>query len=308
MGNYVLYLLMQAFVTMIFAYFAGTRAIQRKGLPVVLPTLGLYLLMGSSLLEVWGDRAGWTAWAIGANAAMVSVAVSSLGSGALLASAPLMERPDLARRLALLVLLVSVAAGAVLASVGAGSEALVDPSGIPGAEISGGFSHLGTVGWALGSPLLAGAALVSWMGARAFVARGRPSGLWLVGTGGLFLVWPLDPWVAGLPLAPAALIFAVCMAHFGLDSVEDDEGEVGREPSGPPGEGPSIDGREDDGPPREGSEEGGMAPWVREAISATGEGPAMHPGEDVRKVTPDDETGDGATTGSDNAAEAPGER
>jgi len=281
MGNYVLYLLMQAFVTMILAYFAGTRVLERRVLPVILPAVGLYLLMGSSLVEVWGDRAGWTAWAIGGNAALVTIAVALVGAGALLGAAPDMERSEAVSRLASLFAVAAVALGVTLAATGGGSEAVVDPTGMMDAEISGGFRHLGVAGWAMGTPLFIGAALASWMGARTFVVRGRTNGAWLVCAGGLFLVWPLDPWFAGLPLAPAILIFAVSTVHFGLQNEKEGEAESAS----------SV-----------GGEEAGVAPWVREALDANGEGPGT-PGEGNGA----DETPERGTGEDTAATEDPGQ-
>jgi hypothetical protein len=256
MGSYVLYLLTQAFVALIFAYFSGTLLFSQRRLHMLLVCAGFYLLMGSALMEVWGDRAGWTAWAIGANAAMVATGVASFGAGALLREADQMEDRELIVNVAKVFIGISVIVGVALATSGGTSEAIVDLGPGAGASISGTFSHLGPVGWALGSPVFIGALLMSWLGVRSIITRKDIKGAWLPGAGVLFLLWPFDVWFHDLPLSPAIILMATAMTYFGFKLPS--EGEDGVD-----GEGNKDKEREDGDP-----EEDGLAPWVREAIAA----------------------------------------
>jgi hypothetical protein len=263
MGSYVLYLLMQAFVTMIFAYFSGTLALQSRKLPTMLVSAGFYLIMGSALLELWGDRGGWEAWALGLNAALVATSVALIGGGILLMKAPGMPDPSLADSLAKLFIVGSALMGAALAASAGSSSAVVDPKGATGIEISGTFTHLGPVGWVLGAPLLIGAVLLVWMGIRTAFVRSEVREAWFVGSGALFLVWPFDLHVGGVPLGPSILMLAVATTYFGNQPPKGQEDVPEGEREEP--EGPD----DDDG-------NGDLAPWVREAIAAHA---AEHDGE-----------------------------
>lgn len=253
MGNYVLYLMMQAFVALIFAYFSGTLLFRQRRLYMLLACAGFYLLMGSALLEVWGDKAGWTPWAIGANAALVATGVAAFGAGALLREAEGMADPVMAGNVARVFIGVAAVMGVVLATTGGTSDAIVRPGALPDANISGSFGHLGPAGWALGSPVLVGALALSWLGMRAFALRRELGGLWFVAGGVLFLLWPFDMWAASLPLSPAIFMLATATTYFGFQSSSEEE-EVAA----------------DDGGKDEGEPDGGTAPWVMEAAEAQG--------------------------------------
>ncbi len=259
MGNYVLYLLMQAFVTLIFAYFSGTWLLQSRRLHMMLLSLGFYLLMGSALLELWGDRAGWESWALGLNAALVATSVALMGAGALLREAPRMTNPSMMELIGKVFAGAAVLMGVVLAALAGSTSAVVGTEDTAGIEISGAFDHLGALGWALGSPLFIGAILLAWLGVRSVYVRSDTKGLWSVGTGVLFLLWPFDIRLGGLPLAPSILMIAVAMAYFGLQppkgTGDDEEGKKGDQEG------------EHDGERFDGGEEG-PAPWVMEAIAA----------------------------------------
>ncbi len=259
MGNYVLYLMMQAFVALIFAYFSGTLLFRQRRLYMLLACAGFYLLMGSALMEVWGDKAGWTPWAIGANAALVATGVAAFGAGALLREADGMADPVMAGNVARVFIGASVVMGVILATTGGTSDAIVRPGDLPDADISGSFGHLGPAGWALGSPVLVGALALSWLGMRAFTLRRQMGGLWFVAGGVLFLLWPFDMWAGGLPLSPAIFMLATAMTYFGFQSPGEEEG------------GATDDGVGDE----DGEPEGDTAPWVREIVAVQGSlGPA----------------------------------
>lgn len=255
MGSYVLYLLMQAFVALIFAYFSGTLVFRERKLYMLLACLGFYLLMGSSLIEVWGDKMTWSEWAIGLNAAMVVIGVASISTGALLREAQHMEDPQRIEMLAKVFIGISVAMGAILAASGGTSHIIVEPEGVRGATFSGSFSYLGPAGWVLGAPLMVGAVLLAWLGARAAMTRRDARGFWLMGAGVLFLLWPFDVWFNGLPLSPALMMMAITMTYFGFQLPKE-------------GEGDEEDERARDDAVEDPSQDDGPAPWVKEAITA----------------------------------------
>ncbi len=265
MGNYVLYLLTQAFIALIFAYFSGTLLFRERRPYMFLACIGFYLLMGSALLEVWGDRAGWDAWAIGLNAAIVATSVALLGASALMREASEMEGEERTTRLAFLVVVVSSLLGVALASMANSTDLVVDPERALEAQISGAFSHLGPVGWALGAPLFVGASLLALMGSRIAFAKGDVKGLWFLSAAVLFILWPFNFEVAGLPMSPTFMMMAIVTSYFGFQ-LQEDEGEGGTDDVEDPeaGTGPGDRQEEDEGP----------APWVREAIAAQGDGTA----------------------------------
>ncbi|UCC93598.1 MAG: hypothetical protein JSW25_02750 [Thermoplasmata archaeon] len=259
MGSYVLYLLMQAFVTLIFAYFSGTLVFKERKLYMLLFSLGFYMMMCSALVEVWGDRAGWTATGVGLNAALVATGVAVIGTGAVMREAGDMEHGDQMDIMAKVFLGVAVVMGILLAVSGGYSSSIVDEESLMGAEISGAFSHLGPAGWALGIPLFIGGVLLAWMGARRGLAHRDIRGFWLMGAGVLYLLWPFDIWLNELPLAPAILLMAMTMTYFGFQPPKEDEEKAKEEKAEEGPDEPVEDGsRDDDGP----------APWVKEAIAA----------------------------------------
>ncbi|UCC93514.1 MAG: hypothetical protein JSW25_02280 [Thermoplasmata archaeon] len=288
MGSYVLYILMQAFVALILAYFSGTLVFRERRLYMLLVAVGFYLILGATLVEVWGDKAGWEAWAIGLNAALVATGVAAIGAGALLREAPSMEASGLVDTVAKVFIGISAVMGVVLASSGGTSEAIVDPTGILGIEISGGFSHLGNAGWALASPFFVGGLMMAWMGARGGMARGDARGFWLMAAGVLFLLWPFDIQMAQLPLAPAFLMMALTMTYFGFQLPKEGEGDAEGEPEG-----------------EERDEPDGPAPWVKEAIAASREG-SVDEGSDEREDLEgggEEEDPDEGDEGDDGAVE-----
>ena len=91
------------------------------------------------------------------------------------------------------------------------------------------------------------------------MARRDINGLWLMGAGVLFLLWPFNIWLNDLPLMPAILLMAMTMTYFGFqlpkEGADEDEEEERDGPTDVPG---------DDG----GDDDDGPAPWVKEAIAA----------------------------------------
>lgn len=255
MGSYVLYLLMQAFVALVFAYFSGTLVFRERKLYMLLVSVGFYLLMGSSLMEVWGDKMTWSEWAIGLNAALVVTGVASIGTGALLREARHMVDPQRVEMLAKVFIGISVAMGAILAASGGTSHTIVEPEGVAGATISGSFSYLGPAGWVLGAPLMVGAVLLAGIGARTAMTGRDARGFWLIGAGVLFLLWPFDVLFNDLPLSPALLMMAITMTYFGFQLPKE-------------GEGDDEDERTRDDAVEDPSQDDGPAPWVKEAIAA----------------------------------------
>ncbi|NIP33871.1 MAG: hypothetical protein GWN18_02910 [Thermoplasmata archaeon] len=259
MGNYVLYLLMQAFIALIFAYFSGTLVFRERRPHMLLACIGFYLLMGSALLEVWGDRAGWETWAIGLNAAIVSISVAMLGASALMREAPEMDGQERITSMAFIFVGISSLLGAVLALMADSSDLVVDPEGVLDAQISGAFSHLGPVGWALGAPLFIGASLLAWMGARTTFAMGSIKGLWFLSAAILFILWPFHIEFAGLPMSPTFMMMGIVTSYFGFQLPEDEGQESADE----------LEDLEAETEPGDRQDEGeGPSAWVGEAIAA----------------------------------------
>lgn len=231
MGSYVLYLLMQAFGALCFAYFSGTIAMRERRLPVVLVCVGFYLIMGATLVEVWGERGGWTTGGVGLYAALVSTGVALFGAGALLREGEATEDGGSVERLGLLLAGVALLTGLTLTIGGAFHAAVVDPDKAVGLGMAGGFSGLGPVGWILGTPLFIGAAILMVMGIGPLLTERDIRGLWLIGAGALFMLWPFDPQMAELPLGPSLMVLALTMTFFGLQPPKEDEAKTTKVPS-----------------------------------------------------------------------------
>lgn len=218
MGSYVLYLLAQAFGTLVFAYLAGSMAFKDRRPALVLVALGLYLFMGAGLLELSGDRSGWTRSGIGLYAGLVSMGVCCIGVGSTLRESESMEDSGKVRLLALALLVAGAVTALVLAALAGASTSVVMEWDGADKGISGAYSQLGPAGWALGSPLLIGAVLVIVAGLRAALARKDGGGFWLLTAGVLYLIWPFDIWLAGLPLAPMFLLLGSSTTYLGYQA------------------------------------------------------------------------------------------
>ncbi len=241
MATYVLYLLMQAFGAMLFAYFTGILAVKERRAYLALLSLGLYLIMVAALIELWGDRSGWTPTGLGLYVGLVSTGVASIGAGCFLREIDHMED---AERLALLSYVLVIAAaimGAILTLGAESSDSIVRSGEAIGRGLSGGYTKLGAAGWALGSPLFIGAVLIAFSGLRAVLTRDDGRGFWLLAAGVLFLLWPFDLGLEVLPLTPTIMLLALAMTYLGFqptdgkeeDGAADDEEEKGGEPASP---------------------------------------------------------------------------
>ena len=243
MGQYVLYVLMQAVATLVFAYAAGALAMRDRRLHLALVATGMYLLMGAALIEIWGDRAGWKPAGLGIYLGMVSMGIAALGAGSMLREVEGLDTRAPSRVLALAVLVVGVVLGLALVALG-GSDSVVDADEVLGTNISGGYSHLEPLGWVLGLTLFVGAALIVLSGARAVFQRSDGRGLWLWSAGILFALWPLDIWLGGLPLTPTIMILGTAMMYFSFQERETKETD-GMKTSRTEGEtipsGPTVD-------------------------------------------------------------------
>ncbi len=240
MATFVLYLLMQAFGAMLFAYFTGILAMRERRAYMALLSLGMYLIMVAALIELWGDRSGWTPTGLGLYVGLVSTAVASIGAGCFLREIDHMED---AERLALLSYVLVIAAaimGAILALGAESSDSFVRSGEAVGRGLSGGYTKLGATGWALGSPLFIGAILVAFSGLRAALTRDDGRGFWLLAAGVLFLLWPFDLGTEVLPLTPTIMLLALAMTYLGFqpsdkeeeeDGTADDKDEMGGEPA-----------------------------------------------------------------------------
>ncbi len=241
MATFVLYLLMQAFGAMLFAYFTGILAMRERRAYMALLSLGMYLIMVAALIELWGDRSGWTPTGLGLYVGLVSTAVASIGAGCFLREIDHMED---AERLVLLSYVLVIAAaimGAILALGAESSDSIVRSGEAVGRGLSGGYTKLGAAGWALGSPLFIGAILIAFSGLRAAFTRDDGRGFWLLAAGVLFLLWPFDLGTEVLPLTPTIMLLALAMTYLGFqpsdkeeeveDGAADDKDEMGGEPA-----------------------------------------------------------------------------
>ena len=229
MGNYVLYVLMQAVATLVFAYAAGALAMRDRKLHLAVVAIGMYLLMGAALLEIWGDRAGWKPGGLGIYLGMVSMGIAALGAGSMLREVEDLDVRAPSKMLTLAILAVGVVLGLVLVALG-GSDSVVDPDEVLGTNISGGYSHLEPLGWVLGLTLFVGAALIVLSGAKAVFQRSDGRGLWLWAAGILFALWPLDIWLGGLPLTPTIMIMGTAMMYFSFQERETKESDGQKPP------------------------------------------------------------------------------
>jgi hypothetical protein len=224
MGSQVLYVLMQSLGTFAFAYLIGALAFKERRLYMVLVALGMYLIMGAALIEVGGERGGWTPFWLGTYLAMVSIGTVAIGMGSLLREGDDIDIPKRLEQSLWALLITAAVLGGGLAAMAGSSDSVVDDSALLGAEVSGGFRYLGIVGWVLGAPMFVGAVLVILAGARTSLVRGDGRGLWLWAAGVLFVIWPLDVHLGELTLAPTILLMAAATTYFGYQpKAESDE-------------------------------------------------------------------------------------
>ncbi|MCK5252075.1 MAG: hypothetical protein KAQ96_03965, partial [Thermoplasmata archaeon] len=183
--------------------------------------------MVAALIELWGDRSGWTPTGLGLYVGLVSTAVASIGAGCFLREIDHMED---AERLALLSYVLVIAAtimGAILALSAESSDSIVRSGEAIGRGLSGGYTKLGAVGWALGSPLFIGAVLIAFSGLRAALTRADGRGFWLLAAGVLFLLWPFNLGLEVLPLTPTIMLLALAMTYLGFQPTDWKEEEDG---------------------------------------------------------------------------------
>ena len=223
MATYVLYLLMQAFGAILFAYFTGILAMKERRAYMFLVSLGLYLIMIAALIELWGDRSGWTEMGLGLYVGLVSTGIASIGAGCFLRETDHMEA---AERLVLFSYLLVIAAaimGAILTLGAESSDSFVRSGEAIGRGLSGGYTKLGAAGWALGSPLFIGAVLIAFSGLRTALTRTDGRGFWLVAAGVLFLMWPFDLGLEVLPLTPTFMLIAMAMTYLGYQPTDGEQ-------------------------------------------------------------------------------------
>ncbi len=233
MGSHMLYVLMQAIVVLVCAYTAGALAMRERRLYLVLVAVGMYLILGATLIEVWADRFDWDPGALGFYIATMSIGVAAIASGVLTREGEDLEGWERYRHAPLVLVGIAVVLGLALA-VGASSSGIVDSEGLEDSGLSGGLAHVGPWGWALSIPLLVGAVVLIVAGARCSLVRRDARGLWLWVGGILLVLWPFDIHVGELGLNPALLMFGLVMTYFGLQIPQvEEEGKEGSEEGEP---------------------------------------------------------------------------
>ncbi len=225
MATYVLYLLMQAFGAMLFAYFTGILAMKERRAYMWLVSLGLYLIMVAALIELWGDRSGWTPTGLGLYVGLVSTGVASIGAGCFLRETDHMEDGERLAKFSYILVIAAAIMGAILTLGADSSDNLVKSGEAIGRGLSGGYTSLGPVGWILGSPLFIGALLIAFSGLRAIMTRNDGRGSWLLAAGVLFLLWPFDLGLEVLPLTPTFMLLALAMTYLGFQPTEEEKEE-----------------------------------------------------------------------------------
>lgn len=227
MATYVLYLLMQAFGAMLFAYFTGILAMKERRAYLILVSLGLYLIMVAALIELWGDRSGWTPTGLGLYLGLVSTGVASIGAGCFLREIDHMEDAEGLAKFAYILVIAAAIMGAILALGAGSSDSIVRSGEAIGRGLSGGYTKLGPAGWVLGSPLFIGAILIAFSGLRAALTRDDGRGFWLLAAGVLFLLWPFDLGLEVLPLTPTFMLIALAMTYLGFQTTDEEEEDDG---------------------------------------------------------------------------------
>ena len=111
MGTLVLYLLVQAVGTLVFAYSAGVVAFKDRRPWNIAAAAGLYLIMGAALAEMAVDRVGWSPFLLALHFALVVLGVTVIAGAGLLRER---QRPEAQRIPALLAAALVVLALAVI--------------------------------------------------------------------------------------------------------------------------------------------------------------------------------------------------
>ncbi len=213
MSQLVLYLLAQAVGTLGFAYLIGTIALQRRAVPCAVIAAGMYMMLGSALVQIGADRLGWSAASLAAAYALVTGGVGLLGAGSLLRR----RRGDVPSRwerpAGLAVLAASVVCAIALVAL---RGALVDDDGLRALPFGDGWSRLAPAGWALGAPLALGAAALVVTGARDVLEDRRWKGAYVWAAGVAFAAWPFDFKLEGVPLMPLVMLLGMALVYLAI--------------------------------------------------------------------------------------------
>lgn len=213
MGQLVLYILAQAVGALGFAYLTGTIALQRKAIPCAITAAGMYMMLGSALVQAGTERLGWSALSLAAAYAMVTGGVGLLGAGALLRRGHDEAQARWERPLGLAALGASAACAVALVAL---HGPLVDADGLRAVPFADGWSRLAPAGWALGAPLALGAAALVVRGARDALVAKRWRGALLWAAGVALAAWPLDLRLGDVPLMPMAMLLGMALVYLSV--------------------------------------------------------------------------------------------
>jgi len=238
MGQLVLYMLAQAVGSLGFAYATGAIALRRKAIPCAITATGMYMLMGSALVQAGTEHLGWSAPSLAAAYALVTGGVGLLGAGTLLRRSKDVEPMPGERTAGLAMLGASSACAIALLAL---SGALVDADGLRAVAFEDGWSRLSPAAWALGAPLALGAAALVVRGSRDVLQERRWGGALLWAAGAAFAAWPLDLRVEGVPMMPVAMLIGMALVYLSVAPPRGGaEGDAAAMDGAAPGAGPTA--------------------------------------------------------------------
>ncbi len=221
MGALVLYLLVQAIGTLVFAYSAGVVAFKDRRPWNIAAATGLYLIMGAALAEMAVDRLGWSPFLLTLHFGLVVLGVTVISSAALLKEGRRLEAARVPMLLAAALVVLAVVMAIVLVAFSE-ADVFVDEEGLSGAEAEEGFDHMRTAGFLTALPLVLSSVVLVAISARHVLLEGDSKGVWLWAAGVLFVLWPLNITVAGLPMMPAILLLGAAMTYLGFQPREEE--------------------------------------------------------------------------------------
>jgi hypothetical protein len=213
MGQLVLLMFAQAVGALGFAYFTGTVALKRKAIPCAVTAAGMYMMLGSALVQAGTERLGWTDLSLAAAYALVTGGAGLMGAGALLRKHHDVEPVRWERYAGLVTLGATVVCAIALVAL---SGSLIDADGLRAVPFEDGWSRLAPAGWALGAPLALGAAGLVVRGARDALVAKRWKGALLWAAGVVLAAWPLDLRLGSVPLMPVVMLLGMALVYLAV--------------------------------------------------------------------------------------------
>jgi hypothetical protein len=175
------------------------------------------------------DRVGWSPFLLTIHFGLVVLGVTVIAAAALLSEGQRLKAQRVPMLLAAALVVLALVMALVLIAF-AEVDVFVDGEGLSGAEAEEGFDHMKTAGFLTALPLILGSVILVFISARHVLLEGDSKGVWLWAAGVLFILWPLNITVAGLPMMPAILLLGAAMTYLGFQPIEEETDREGEPP------------------------------------------------------------------------------